>query len=145
MIGSLLPTILCDINEKSVKLIEKNLQVDNYQLGFKEFDTSLQENLGLKNFDSSWCPKGWSHTLLLYNYILRFSIIRPTKFWWNPESQVHMDHSTRNKWTEKTNIMLILAYCSTMAHLSFLTMMIYNGLLKPVLMVCQYERLTVRL
>ncbi len=31
MIGSLLPTILWDINEKSSKLIDKNLQVGNYQ------------------------------------------------------------------------------------------------------------------
>ena len=45
--------ILRDINEKSAKLIEKNLQGDNYQVDFNEFETSLQENFGLKNFDSS--------------------------------------------------------------------------------------------
>ncbi len=60
MIGSLLPTILWDINEKSAKLMEKNLQVDNYQLDFKEFETSLQENL--------------------LQQILRTSFIKPTKF-----------------------------------------------------------------
>ncbi len=47
MIGSLLPTILWYIYEKSVELIENNLRVDNYQVDFKEFETSLQENMGL--------------------------------------------------------------------------------------------------
>ncbi len=47
-------TILWDVDEKSAKLIEKNLQVFNYKVDFNELETSLQENLGLKNFDSSW-------------------------------------------------------------------------------------------
>ena len=50
MIGSLLPTILWDMNEKSAKLIEKNLQIDiisnYYPVDLKEFETFLQENLG---------------------------------------------------------------------------------------------------
>jgi len=70
-------TILWNIDEKSAKLIEKNLQVDNYQVFFNEFETSLQENLGLKNFDSSWWLKGWSQTLLQHN--LRTSFPKPTK------------------------------------------------------------------
>ncbi len=45
MIDSLLPTILLNINEKSAKLIEKNLQGDNYQVEIKEFEASLQEIL----------------------------------------------------------------------------------------------------
>ena len=63
MIGSLLPTILWNINEKSAKLIKKILQVDNYEIDFKKFETSLQENLGLKNLYSSWWPKGQSQKL----------------------------------------------------------------------------------
>ncbi len=39
--------------------MQKNLQVDNYQVDFNEFETSLHENLGLKNFNSNWWPKGW--------------------------------------------------------------------------------------
>ena len=57
MIGSLLQTILWNINEKSAKRIEKYLQVDNYQLDFNEFEPSLQENLDLNNLDSCWWPK----------------------------------------------------------------------------------------
>ena len=45
---------LWDIGEKSAKLIGNNLQVDNYQVDLKKF----KENLGLKNFDSSWWLKG---------------------------------------------------------------------------------------
>ncbi len=37
--------------------MEKNLQDDNYKVNFNEFETSIQENLGLKSFDSSWWPK----------------------------------------------------------------------------------------
>ena len=33
--------------------MQKNLQVDNYQVDFNEFETFLPENLGLQNFDSS--------------------------------------------------------------------------------------------
>ena len=43
MTVSLLPTILWDNNEKVAKLSEKNLQIANYHVDFKEFETSLQE------------------------------------------------------------------------------------------------------
>ena len=50
---------------------------DNNQVDFKEFETLLQENLGLKNFDSSWWPKGRLQTLL--QHILRTNFQTPTK------------------------------------------------------------------
>ena len=70
-------TILWDINEKTAKIIEKNLQGDDYQVDLKEFETSPQENSGLKNFDKSWMPKCWWCTIL--QHIHRTSFLGPTK------------------------------------------------------------------
>ena len=63
--------------EKPVKIINGNIQIDNYQVDLEEFETSLQENSGLNNFDNSWWQKGSSHTLL--QHILRTSFLRPPK------------------------------------------------------------------
>ncbi len=70
-------TILWYINVKTAKIIEKNLQGDNYQVDLKEFETSPQENSGIKNFDNSWMPKCWRRTIL--QHIHRTSFLGQTK------------------------------------------------------------------
>ncbi len=36
-----------------LKIHRKNIQCDSYQGNFKEFETALQENFGLKSFDTA--------------------------------------------------------------------------------------------